>query len=159
MHCALRLFNEISNRYSTDYYAVANTDLFPGIKSISPYSGLCLVFQVSWEVCKHLLRTMFLALCMHILHTHIYTHPCICNLINSLFVSSLLKMFRNVSVICGWLDLVSNLQKPIILLTTNRSFHRMPRGRENMHSTVKTAHTGAELFLPTSQNLTLSNCK
>lgn len=159
MHCDLSLFKKINYIYSTDYYAVANIDLFPGIKSISPCSAVSGVSSLLRSTQTPTQNNVLRLMDAYITHIYTYVYIYIYSPTNSLFVSSLLKMFRNLSVVCGWLDLVSNLQKPIILLTTNRSFHRMLRGRGNMHSTVKMAHTGAELFLPTSQNLTLSKRK
>lgn len=126
-------------------------------QKVYPCTVLCVWYFKSLEKSAntYLKQCSQLDVCIYYTHTHtpMYTLP------NKLSLCIFPVKDIQRSLIWGWLDLVSNLQKPIIMLTTNRSFHRMLRGRENMHRTVKMAHTGAELFLPTPQNLMLSNCK
>lgn len=98
----------------------------------------------SLEKCKHPLGTMFFTPCLYTLHTH--TRPCRHSPKLPLFVSSLLRMFRNLSVICGWLELVSNLQKLTILLTTNSPFPECCVGGKTCPALLKWHLQGHKYF-------------
>lgn len=63
-----------------------------------------------------------------------------------LFLSSLLRMLRNLSVICGWLELVSSLQKLTILLPTSSSFPECRVGGKTCPALFKRHIQGHEYF-------------
>lgn len=139
MHSALRDFYQISPIHSTDFSAVANIDLFPGTQSmflcsVSGILNLLRSANTHVEQCS--------SLCGRLHCTHIYAHVGTAQI----FLSSLLRMLRNLSVVCGWLELVSDLQKLTILLTTSSSFPECRVGGETCPALLKRHIRGHEYF-------------
>lgn len=142
MHSALRVFYQISRMRSTDFSAVANIDLFPGTQSmflcsVSGILNLLRSANTHVEQCS--------SLCGRLHCTHIYAHVGTAQI----FLSSLLRTLRNLSVICGWLELVSDLQKLTILLTTSSSFPECRVGGDTCPALLKRHIRGHKYFYQT----------